>query len=261
VKYLGVERTCLVGGTSGGLDGINGLEEGLARGLASLGLLLPTLVPGAVGGDLQHVVTVETGDGDERNRLGVVADLLDEVGGLLDDFVVTVLGPFALVGAISIGTRRARIGERGTYGVHLVKGDNELPDTEGEREQSVLTSLAILGDTSLELTSTRRDDQDGAVSLGGTSDHVLDEVTVTRGIWDCVSEAAGRERLQSHEPMTVTSYLAVWNFQRAMSMVIPRSRSALSLSKTQAYLNEPLPSSLASFSNFSMVRASIPPHL
>lgn len=33
--------------------------------------------------------------------------------------------------------------------------------------------------------------------------------------------------------------LGVSNFQRAMSMVIPRSRSALSLSRTHAYLNEP----------------------
>ena len=74
-------------------------------------------------------------------------------------------------------------------------------------------------------------------------------------------------------------YLGVSNFQRAISMVIPRSRSALSLSRTQAerkielmqkeargkrytpYLNEPLPSSAASFSNFSMVRLSIPRHL
>ena len=38
-------------------------------------------------------------------------------------------------------------------------------------------------------------------------------------------------------------------------MVIPRSRSALSLSSTQAYLKEPLPSSAASFSNFSMAAA------
>ena len=81
-------------------------------------------------------------------------------------------------------------------------------------------------------------------------------------------------------------------------MVIPRSRSAFSLSSTHAkrkekkmsensgktsivdrlreeiaigdpnlgiddipYLKEPLPSSAASFSNFSMVRLSIPPHL
>ena len=35
-------------------------------------------------------------------------------------------------------------------------------------------------------------------------------------------------------------------------MVMPRSRSALSLSRTQAYLKEPLPNSAASFSNFSM---------
>merc|ERR1711971_1398211 len=33
------------------------------------------------------------------------------------------------------------------------------------------------------------------------------------------------------------------------------------LSKTQAYLKEPLPISWASFSNFSMVRLSMPPHL
>ena len=67
-------------------------------------------------------------------------------------------------------------------GIHLVDGDDELPDTEGEGEQGVLTSLAILGDTSLELTSTTGNDEDSTISLGGTSDHVLDEVTVTGGI-------------------------------------------------------------------------------
>jgi hypothetical protein len=46
----------------------------------------------------------------------------------------------------------------------------------------VLTSLAVLGDTSLELTSTGGNDENSAVGLGGTSDHVLDEVTVTGGI-------------------------------------------------------------------------------
>ena len=69
-------------------------------------------------------------------------------------------------------------------GVHLVDGDDELPDTEGEGEQGVLTSLAILGDTSLELTSTTGNDEDSTISLGGTSDHVLDEVTVSGSIDD-----------------------------------------------------------------------------
>ena len=46
-----------------------------------------------LGGLLEHVVAVPAGDGDERNRLGVVADLLDEGGRLLDDFVEAVLGP------------------------------------------------------------------------------------------------------------------------------------------------------------------------
>jgi len=61
--------------------------------------------------------------------------------------------------------------------------------------------------------------------------------------------------------MTVNAYFGDSNFHKAISMVIPRSRSALRLSSTHAYLNELFPSSAASFSNFSMVRLSIPPHL
>jgi hypothetical protein len=153
----------LVGRTGRWVNGIDSLEEGLAGRLASLGLLLPTLVPWAVGGVVNHVVTVETRDGDEGNSLGVVADLLDEVGCLLDDFLETGLRPFG--------------------GIHLVDGDDELLDTKGVGEKGVLTSLAILGDTSLELTSTSGDNENGAVSLGSTSDHVLDEITVTGSIW------------------------------------------------------------------------------
>ena len=163
VHVLERQTERLVRGTRWRVDGVNGLKKSLARGLG-LGLLLPALVPRAVAGGIDHVVAVEAGDGDEGNGLGVVADLLDEVGGLLDDLLVALLGPLG--------------------GVHLVDGDDELLHTQGEGQQSVLTSLAILGDTSLELTSTGSDNQDSAVGLGGTSDHVLDEVTVTRGVDD-----------------------------------------------------------------------------
>lgn len=154
----------LVGRTAGGVDGINGLKEGLASGLARGGLLVPSLVPTSVrvGGGSNHVVTLETRDGNERNGLGVVSDLLDEVGDFLDNFVVTGLGPVG--------------------GVHLVDGDDELLHTESEGKESVLTGLAILGDTSLELTSTGGNDENGAISLGGTSNHVLDEITMAGGI-------------------------------------------------------------------------------
>ena len=164
VDILEGQTEGLVGGADRGLDSVDGLEQGLTGDLAGLALLLPALVPGAVGGRLKHVVAVETGDGDEGNALGVEADLLDEVGGLLDNLVVTLLSPLG--------------------SVHLVQSDDELADTEGEGKQSVLTGLAILGDTSLELTSTGGNDEDSAVGLGGTSDHVLDEVTVTGGVND-----------------------------------------------------------------------------
>ena len=51
----------------------------------------------------------------------------------------------------------------------------------------MLASLAILGDTSFELTGTGGDDEDSAVGLRGASDHVLDEVTVTRSV--CVKQS------------------------------------------------------------------------
>jgi hypothetical protein len=163
VHILEGQTEGLVGGTLGRVDAVNGLEQGLA-GALGLGLLLPALVPGAVGGGLDHVVAVEAGDGDEGHGLGVVANLLDEVGGLLDDLVEPILRPLG--------------------GVHLVDGDDELLDTQGVGEQGVLTGLTVLGDTSLELTGAGSDDEDGAVGLGGTSDHVLDEVTVAGGVND-----------------------------------------------------------------------------
>lgn len=173
----------LVGGTGWGINSINSLEKGLAASLR-LGFLLPALIPRAVRRVVNHVVTVEARDRDERNSLGVVSDLLDEVGSLLDDFVETSLRPLG--------------------GVHLVDGDDELLDAQGVGKQGVLTSLTILGDTGFEFTSTGSDDEDSAVGLGGTRDHVLDEVTMARSV--CTkcqyTNAIGRGRLVA--PMTVT---------------------------------------------------------
>ena len=163
VHILEWETERLVGWTRRWVDSIDSLEEGLAAGLG-LGLLLPSLVPWAVGGGVDHVVTVEARDWNEWNRLRVVADLLDEVTDFLDDLVEALLGPLG--------------------GVHLVDGADELLDTESVGEEGVLTSLAILGDTSFELTSAGSDDEDGAVSLGGTRDHVLDEITMAGGVDD-----------------------------------------------------------------------------
>jgi hypothetical protein len=94
-----------------------------------------TLPPGHVGGLLEHVVTVPSGDGDEGNLLGVVTDLLDEVGNFILDFVEAVLR------------------EVDGLVVHLVDKDDELLDTKGVSEESVLTGLSVGGNTGFELTS------------------------------------------------------------------------------------------------------------
>lgn len=111
VDILEGETEGLVGGTNGGLDGIDGVEESDTLDDTSLGLLGPALVPWhakvirqlhainrseriySLGGGFQHVVTVPAGDGDEGNGLGVVTNLFDEGGRLLNDFVETILRP------------------------------------------------------------------------------------------------------------------------------------------------------------------------
>lgn len=153
----------LVRRTLGDLQVVQGFEESGA------------LVPGGVGGGLHHVVTVPARDGDEGDVLDLVTSTLQEVGDFLLDFVVTSLG------------------EVDRLVVHLVDSDDHLTDTQGESQEGVFLSLTTSGDTSFELTSTRSDDQDGNIGLRGSSNHVLDEITVTRGVNDGKHELVGLE--------------------------------------------------------------------
>lgn len=142
-------------------------EQSLTRGFAAFfGFLGPSFVPRHVGGRFEHIVTVPSGDWDESYALRVVTDLLDVVGDFLDDFFESVLA------VLWLGV------------VHLVDSDDELLDTEGEREEGVFSGLAILGDTSFEFTDTGGDDEDGAIGLRSTGDHVLDEISMAWGVDD-----------------------------------------------------------------------------
>ena len=68
--------------------------------------------------------------------------------------------------------------------VHLVHANDHLLDTHSLGEKSVLSGLSVLGETSLEATDIGSDHEDSGISLGGTSDHVLDEISVTWGVDD-----------------------------------------------------------------------------
>ena len=121
-----------------------------------------------------------SGDGDEGDGGWVVTDLLDVVGDFLLDFLETALVVWGL------------------GGVHLVDTDDELLHAQGVGEESVLTGLAVLGDTGFEFTSTGSDDQDTAISLGGSSDHVLDEISVSGSVNDGDVELGGLELPESN---------------------------------------------------------------
>ena len=59
----------------------------------------------------------------------------------------------------------------------------------------MLASLTVLRDTGLKLTGTTGDDEDSAVGLRGTSNHVLDEVTVSGGVDDLADDGKWQGQL------------------------------------------------------------------
>merc|ERR1719282_1692468 len=139
--YLEGKSERLVSGSGWRNNGVKSLQKSHSTGISLLPLGLPSLVPGHLVRGVDHVVPVPARDGDEGDSHGIITDLLDKVGHLLLDF----LKPGLAVG---------RLG-----GVHLVTGNNELLDTKGVGEESVFSGLSVLGDTSLELSSSRGNDQ------------------------------------------------------------------------------------------------------
>jgi hypothetical protein len=66
--------------------------------------------------------------------------------------------------------------------IHLVDQDDDLFHTQSVGQQGVLTGGTVFRDTSFEVGSV--DDEERNIGLGGTSDHVLDEILVSGGIND-----------------------------------------------------------------------------
>ena len=64
--------------------------------------------------------------------------------------------------------------------VHLASNDNDLFSIQSESQRNLLFGLTFLGDTSIVFISLDETQEDGKIGLGGTGNHVLNEVSVTR---------------------------------------------------------------------------------
>uniref|UniRef100_G1LAS7 Uncharacterized protein n=1 Tax=Ailuropoda melanoleuca TaxID=9646 RepID=G1LAS7_AILME len=166
VDILQGQTQRLVGGAGRGDDRVQSFQQGNSTGISLLTVNLPALEPGHVGAGLQHVVSVPARDWHEGHGGGVVADFLDVGADFLGDFLVSLL---------AVG---------GLGGVHLVDANDELFHPQGVGQEGMLTGLAVLGDAGFKLSHATSHDQHSTVSLGGASDHVLDEIPVPGGIDD-----------------------------------------------------------------------------
>ena len=108
--YLEEQSEGLVSSSGREDNRVEGLKEGGAISLTLLDLK-PSLVPAHLGTSLQHVVTVPSGDGDERNSCRVLSNLLDEAR----RFLLDLLEPRLAVWSLS--------------GVHLVDSNDKLLDS------------------------------------------------------------------------------------------------------------------------------------
>lgn len=70
--------------------------------------------------------------------------------------------------------------------VHFIDDDDELGDSQGASQLNVLSSLTILFETGLELTTSSGDDESSEIGQSGTHDHVGDVVLVTWCVEDCI---------------------------------------------------------------------------
>jgi len=167
VDILKWESESFVGWSDRWVDGVQSFEESFTGLFAAFfGFFVPTFVPRHVGGGFNHIVSVPSRDWDEGYGFRVVTDLFDVVGDFLDDFFISIFGVFWL------GV------------VHFVDSDDQLFDTKGKGQQSVFSGLSVFGDTSFKFTNTGGDDEDGAIGLRSTSNHVLDEISMAWGVDD-----------------------------------------------------------------------------
>merc|ERR1711977_472102 len=152
-------------------------------------LHLHAIPPAHVGRLLEEVITTPARDGDDGDTL------LDELLGPadLDEHELHLGGNLVVAVLLVAGSGLS---------IHLVHAADELLDTEQVDEAGVLTRLALdltslvvaLLDGSHKVTVSRHH-EDTHISLGCAGDHVLDEVTMARGINDRVVVGGGEELL------------------------------------------------------------------
>jgi len=125
-----------------------------------------SLVPRHIRRTLQHIISVETRNRNERNTLLhlLITNLTQERSHLCLDLLVTTL---TVVHRLII---------------HLVHTHDHLLHSQSVCQQSMLTSLTILRITSFELSSTSSNNQNSNISLRCSCNHILDEITMTRSI-------------------------------------------------------------------------------
>ena len=69
--------------------------------------------------------------------------------------------------------------------IHFIHADDELSNSKGECQQSMFSSLSVHGNPFFKLAQNRRNYENRSICLGCSSDHIFQEISVSRGINYC----------------------------------------------------------------------------
>uniref|UniRef100_A0A914KRW3 Uncharacterized protein n=1 Tax=Meloidogyne incognita TaxID=6306 RepID=A0A914KRW3_MELIC len=145
-------------------DSVKGFQQSLTASISILPFNSPSFEPRHLIRRLQHIVAIKARNRDKRNSCRVVTNLLNKAGYFVLNFLKTSFRKWWLSRVhLNIDFIRGNLEIR-----NLITRNNKLLHSQSLSEKSMLASLTVLRNSSLELSSTTSDNQNSTISLGCT---------------------------------------------------------------------------------------------
>jgi len=138
------------------------------------------IIPTQIRRFFNHVISLETGDRNERNIINFITDFFKIGWQFFLDFIISSFREFWF------------------SGIHFVDSDNHLFDSESEGQETMFSSLSVSWDTGFKFSCWGSNHEYGAISLRCSGNHIFDEIFVSWSINNGENENISNEFPESN---------------------------------------------------------------